>query len=204
MELVLLLEHTLPSLLNEDQVLEEAVRKSRGLPCRSHCPCGSHSLCSTHSLGKPNCLNFGHVARCAKAQTSNRVGICHGRMGKWRKAQELCNLLWPAAMTKKQQSNTKSQHSMLMAQINQDTHNFSLFYSSWWGSRYTFSKVVLTGNYSLETSSTLSIKDQAIPLCVSAVELWGTGTAKTGAAGAYILWQLSSVLSKKYTVLHSS
>lgn len=204
MELVLLLEHTLPSLLNEDQVLEEAVRKNRGLPCGSHCPCGSHSLCSTHSLGKPNCLNFGHVARCAKAQTGNRVGICHGRMGQWRKAQELRNLLWPAAVTEKQQSNIKSQHSMLMAQINQDTHNFSLFYSSWWGSRYMFSKVVLTGNYSLEMSSTLFIKDQATPLRVSAVELWGTGTAKRGAAGAHTLWPLSSGLSKKYTVLHSS
>lgn len=57
MELILLLEHTLPSLLNKDQVLEEAVRKSRGLPCGAHC------LCRTHSLGKPNCLNFGKMRK---------------------------------------------------------------------------------------------------------------------------------------------
>lgn len=50
-----------------------------------------------------------------------------------------------------------------------------------------FSKVVLTGNYSWEMSSTLFIKDQAAPLRVSAVELWETGTAKRGAAEAHTL-----------------
>lgn len=67
-----------------------------------------------------------------------------------------------------------------------------------------FSKVVLTGNYSLEISLTLFIKDQATPLNVPAVEICGTDTAKKGAAGAHTSSQLSSGLSEKYTMLHSS
>lgn len=119
------------------------------------------------------------LAGCAKAQTGNRVGISHGRMGQWRKAVISCDLLpWQRSSWA-----IPRQHPMLMVQTNRDTHNFSLFYSSWWGSRYTFSKVVLIGNYSLEMSSTLFIKDQETPLCVSAVELCGTDTVKRGAAG---------------------
>lgn len=49
-----------------------------------------------------------------------------------------------------------------------------------------FSKAALTGNYSLEMSSALLIKDQSNPT-VSAVELCGTDTAKRGAAGAHTL-----------------
>lgn len=48
-----------------------------------------------------------------------------------------------------------------------------------------FTNIVLTCNYFLEMSSTLFIKDQATPLCVSVEELYGTHTAKRGAAGAH-------------------
>lgn len=53
-----------------------------------------------------------------------------------------------------------------------------------------FSKVVLTGNYSLEMSLTLFIKDQATPLNVSAVELCGTDTTYFVTVILRVIWKI--------------